>query len=86
MCLEMNVPFLGEIPMELDLMEAEDSGKEWVKEGKSHPSAEAILEIANKLEYSDACTTGREMNRLGTSSCSPEACAHCTSNCSSKKK
>ena len=86
MCLDMNVPFLGAIPMELDLMQAEDSGKEWVEEGTSHPSLEAIMEIANKLEYSDACTTGREMNRLGTSSCSPEACAHCTSNCSSKKK
>ena len=86
MCLDMNVPFLGAIPMELDLMKAEDSGKEWVEEGTSHPSLEAIMEIANKLEYSDACTTGREMNRLGTSSCSPEACAHCTSNCSSKKK
>ena len=86
MCLDMNVPFLGAIPMELDLMKAEDSGKEWVEEGTSHPSLEAIMGIANKLEYSDACTTGREMNRLGTSSCSPEACAHCTSNCSSKKK
>ena len=49
-------------------------------------SVEDALAIADKLENSDACTTGREMNRLGTSSCSPDACAHCTSNCSSKKK
>ena len=86
MCLDMNVPFLGAIPMELDLMKAEDSGKEWVEEGTSHPSREAIMEIADKLEHSDACTTGREMNRLGTSSCSPDACAHCSSNCPSKQK
>ena len=72
--------------MELDLIKAEDSGKEWVEEGTSHPSREAIMEIADKLEHSDACTTGREMNRLGTSSCSPDACAHCSSNCPSKQK
>lgn len=86
MCLEMNVPFLGEIPMEIDLRKAEDSGEEWVKEGATHPSAEAIYKIAEKLEKGDACTTGREMNRIGTSHCSPDACAHCSSNCSSKKK
>lgn len=85
MCLEMNVPFLGEIPMEIDLRKAEDSGEEWVKEGATHPSAEAIYKIAEKLEKGDACTTGREMNRIGTSHCSPDACAHCSSNCSSKK-
>ena len=49
MCLDMNVPFLGAIPMELDLMQAEDSGKEWVEEGTSHPSLEAIMEIAKAI-------------------------------------
>ena len=84
MALEMNTPFLGAIPMELDLMKSEDSGEEWIKD-TTHPSAEALVAIADKLENGNACTTGREMNYLGTSSCSPEACAHCTSNCSSKK-
>ena len=84
MAAEMNVPFLGAIPMELDLMKSEDSGEEWVKD-TTHPSAEALVAIADKLENGDACTTGREMNRINTSSCSPEACAHCTSNCSSRK-
>ena len=84
MALEMNTPFLGAIPMELDLMKSEDSGEEWKKD-TTHPSAEALVAIAEKLENGNACTTGREMNYLGTSSCSPEACAHCTSNCSSKK-
>ncbi len=84
MALEMNTPFLGAIPMELDLMKSEDSGEEWIKD-TTHPSAEALVAIAEKLENGNACTTGREMNYLGTSSCSPEACAHCTSNCSSKK-
>ncbi|MGN1163472.1 MAG: Mrp/NBP35 family ATP-binding protein [Candidatus Ornithospirochaeta sp.] len=86
MCLDMNVPFLGEIPMEMDLMEAEDNGRKWISDDSTHPSAEAIKAIAEKLEKGDACTTGREMNRLGTSHCSPEACAHCSSSCASKKK
>ncbi len=84
MALEMNTPFLGSIPMEIDLMKCEDSGDEWVKD-TTHPSAEALVAIAEKLEKGDACTTGREMNYLGSSSCSPEACAHCTSDCSSRK-
>lgn len=84
MALEMNTPFLGSVPMELDLMESEDRGDDWIKD-TTHPSAEALYKIAEKLEKGDACTTGREMNYLGTSSCSPEACAHCTSNCPSKK-
>ncbi len=84
MALEMNTPFLGAIPMEIDLMKSEDSGEEWIKD-TTHPSAEALVAIADKLENGDACTTGREMNYLGSSSCSPEACAHCTSDCSSRK-
>ncbi|MBQ0071619.1 MAG: Mrp/NBP35 family ATP-binding protein [Spirochaetales bacterium] len=85
MALEMNVPFLGRVPMELDLMNAEDNGQEWVKEPGTHPSAEALRAIADKIQNGDACTTGRSMSFINTSSCSPEACAHCTSNCSSKK-
>ncbi len=84
MALEMNTPFLGAIPMEIDLMKSEDSGEEWIKD-TTHPSAEALVAIADKLENGDACTTGREMNYLGSSSCSPEACAHCTSECPSRK-
>lgn len=86
MCLDMNIPFLGAVPMEMDLMEAEDNGKEWIKEASTHPSAEALMAIAEKLEKGDACTTGREMNRKDTPSCSPDACAHCTSDCASRKK
>lgn len=84
MALEMNTPFLGAIPMEIDLMKSEDNGEEWIRD-TTHPSAEALVAIADKLENGDACTTGREMNYLGSSSCSPEACAHCTSECSSRK-
>lgn len=85
MALEMNVPFLGAVPMELDLMNAEDNGKEWVSEPGTHPSVDALKAIADKIQNGDACTTGRDMHFINTGSCSPEACAHCTSNCSSKK-
>ena len=48
MCQEMHVPFLGAIPMEIGLPEAEDEGKEWVAE-TGHPSAEALKAIANEF-------------------------------------
>ncbi len=85
MALEMNVPFLGSIPMELDLMESEDRGDEWIKE-TTHPSAKALLEIAEKLEKGDACTTGRAFDYQNTPSCSPSECSHCTAECSSRKQ
>ena len=85
MALEMNTPFLGSVPMELDLMESEDRGDDLIHD-TTHPSAEALYKIAEKLEKGDACTTGREMNHIDTTTCSPEDCEHCASNCPSKKK
>ena len=86
LCLEMNVPFLGEVPMEVELMASEDSGKAYIQEPEAHPSVEALVKIAEKLEKGDACTTGRDFSYLGTPGCSPEACAHCSSDCGSRKK
>ncbi|MDY5930430.1 MAG: Mrp/NBP35 family ATP-binding protein [Candidatus Ornithospirochaeta sp.] len=86
MCQEMHVPFLGEIPMEIGLMQAEDSGKEWVAEPGAHPSAEALKAIANEINNGTACSTSRDTSFLGTPSCKPSACASCTSNCPSRKK
>lgn len=86
MCQEMHVPFLGEIPMEIDLRIAEDEGKDWSHEGASHPSQKALNEIANAINNGTACSTSRDTSFLGTSSCKPSACASCTSNCPSRKK
>ena len=83
MCLEMNVPFLGAVPMEVDLMESEDKGEEWVKE-EAHASAKALMDIAIKLEKTDVCTTAREMN-LPKEGCSPSSCSSCHLDCPSKK-
>lgn len=81
MCEEMSVPFLGAIPMEIDLCKAEDEGKSWVEEG-CHPSAEAFKAIAGQLESFKA----NSASFFVTSSCAPSACAACTSNCQSRKK
>ena len=86
MCEDMHVPFLGEIPMEMDLRIAEDEGKDWSHAGISHPSQKALREIANEINNGTACSTSRDTSFLGTPSCKPSACATCTSNCPSRKK
>ena len=85
MCQDMHVPFLGAVPMEAGLPDAEDSGKEWIQEPGVHPSAEALKAIANEINNGTACSTSRDTSFLGTPSCKPSACAHCTSNCPSRK-
>ena len=85
MCQDMHVPFLGAIPMEAGLPDAEDAGKEWIAEPGVHPSAEALKRIANEINNGTACSTSRDTSYLGTSQCAPSACAHCTSNCPSRK-
>ena len=85
MCGEMHVPFLGSIPMEIDLCKAEDQGKSWIEEPGAHPSAEAFKDIANQLNNGTACSTARDTSFLGTPSCKPSACASCSSNCPSRK-
>ena len=87
MAQEMHVPFLGAVPMEIDLMEAEDNGKEWVgQEGR--PSAEALRRIAIEIEAGTACSAFKRPEKLesyfGTSSCKPSACASCGANCPSR--
>ena len=86
MCEDMHVPFLGEIPMEMDLRIAEDEGRDWSHAGISRPSQKALREIANEINNGTACSTSRDTSFLGTPSCKPSACATCTSNCPSRKK
>ena len=86
MCLDMHVPFLGEVPMEMDLRVAEDEGKDWMEEGASHPSRKALAEIANIINQGTACSSSRDTSYLGTPQCKPSACATCSANCPSRKK
>jgi len=46
---EMQVPFLGSIPLEKELMLAEDAGKLFMKEFPDSESARAILNITDKV-------------------------------------
>ena len=85
MCMSMGAPFLGAVPMEMDLREAEDDGKNWNLDGASHPSRDAFYAIVDKIHNGTACTTGRDMSFIGTSKCNPANCSSCTSNCSSRK-
>ncbi len=85
MCDQMHVPFLGRIPMEVELREAEDNGQDFMTNPATHPSREALLEIAKKINFGTACSTSRDTSFIGTPKCSPSACASCTSNCSSRK-
>ncbi len=87
MCLDMHVPFLGAVPMEIDLREAEDEGKNWITEGASHPSSQALAEIAKIINAGTACSTSRDTSSFAKpASCKPSSCATCTLNCPSRKK
>lgn len=86
MCQDLSVPFLGEVPMEMDLMESEDEGRDFIDECPTHPSATALKRIANDINQITACSTSRDTSYLGTPSCAPSSCASCTSNCPSRKK
>ena len=86
MCSEMHVPFLGRVPMEVSLREAEDEGEDYMKEPSTHPSAEALMEIAKAINFGTACSTGRDTSFLGTPSCAPSACSACSANCPSRHK
>ncbi len=46
---EMQVPFLGSIPLETELMQAEDTGKLFMKEFPDSKSAMAIMKITDKV-------------------------------------
>lgn len=86
MCEDMHVPFLGKVPMEMDLREAEDLGEDFMKEGVTHPSREALMSIANAINFGTACSTGRDTSFLGTPFCSPSACSACHADCASRHK
>ena len=47
-------------------------------------SSKALIEIANILDK--VTEVGNPNDYLGTEKCSAEACAHCTSNCTSRTK
>jgi len=82
MCENMKVPFLGSIPMETQLMESEDNGQDYVTTAPESKSAKKMKEIAKFVDEKVAAIKFADLK--GTTGCSPESCAHCSSNCSSR--
>ncbi len=84
LCMEMHIPFLGGIPMELGLQQDEDCGINWIEKNPDSPSAKAFSEIAAFLHSSVKFRHTPYEPKI--SSCSPSSCASCTQNCPSKGK
>ena len=59
MALDMGAPYLGRIPLEVSLMEAEDAGKSYLTLQPDSPSSMAIKEIARLINGGTACSTSR---------------------------
>lgn len=83
---DMHVPFLGRVPLEIPLREAEDGGASWLSIAPDSPSAQAFKNIAMIINEGTACSTSRDTSFAGTSGCKPTACASCSSDCPSRKK
>ncbi len=59
MALDMGAPYLGRIPLEVSLMEAEDAGKNYLSLQPNSPSSMAIKEIARLINDGTACSSSR---------------------------
>ncbi|MFA5699584.1 MAG: Mrp/NBP35 family ATP-binding protein [Sphaerochaeta sp.] len=57
---EMDVPFLGKIPLEVPLMEAEDSGKSHLENAPESRSAVALKNIAMRIDEGTAVSSVKE--------------------------
>jgi MinD-like ATPase involved in chromosome partitioning or flagellar assembly len=82
---QMSVPFLGRVPLEVPLMEAEDAGKSYLSLQPESVSAKAIRDIALLINSGTAVSSHRSTEFAGTASCAPSACSSCSSNCPSRK-
>ena len=83
LCMEMEIPLLGEIPMELGLQQDEDLGVNWIEKNPDSESAKAFRSIAEYLHSSVKFVHSPYVP--APDSCSPSACATCTADCASRK-
>lgn len=86
MAEDMQVPFLGRIPIEVPLREAEDAGKSYLQAQPGSASSIALKQIAQMINAGTACSTSRSTDFAGTETCSASACSSCSSNCASRKE
>ncbi len=82
LCEEMDIPFLGAIPLEIGLQQDEDEGTDWLAENPEAESAKEFKKIANYLQ--ENTTVVHTPYDPKPSSCSPSSCASCSANCPSK--
>lgn len=82
MCMELGVPLIGQIPMEMELQVAEDNGEDY--------KGQVAIEFDKIASYIHASTKPSCSADIGYvpkgAGCSPSACASCTQDCPSKKK
>jgi Mrp family chromosome partitioning ATPase len=81
---EEKVPYIGRIPIEINLRENEDSGKSTLKMNPDSDSTKALRDIATLLD--EQTEVGDPNDYLNTSKCSPSSCSSCSSNCTSRKE
>jgi Mrp family chromosome partitioning ATPase len=81
---EEKVPYIGRIPLEVDLRENEDSGKSPLEMNPDSESTKSLRDIATLLD--EQTEVGDPNDYINTSKCSPTSCASCSSNCSSRKE
>ena len=86
LCMDMDVPFLGAVPMEIGLQQDEDNGVNWIEKGESK-SAKVFKEIASFIHASTKPSCSADIGYVPQGpECSPSSCATCTLDCPSKKK
>ncbi len=86
LCMDMDVPLLGSVPMEIGLQQDEDNGVNWIEKGKSK-SAEVFSEIASIVHSSTKPSCSADIGYVPQGpDCSPSSCATCTQDCPSRKK
>lgn len=66
MALDMGAPYLGRIPLEVSLMEAEDAGQSYLTLQPDSPSSKAIKDIARQISEGTACSTSRPKKSEGS--------------------
>ncbi|HPZ16760.1 MAG TPA: P-loop NTPase, partial [Sphaerochaeta sp.] len=57
MATQMDAPFLGRVPMEVPLMEAEDAGKSYLGLRPNSHVSQAILAIAERIDSGTAVSS-----------------------------
>ncbi len=82
LCEEMDIPFLGAIPLEIGLQQDEDEGADWLAENPESESAKEFKKIASYIQENTTVVHTPYVSKL--SSCSPSSCATCSANCPSK--